>query len=221
MNPLAVIPARSGSKRLPGKNMKPFAGKPLIHWTIAAALESGEFETVVVSTDSEEIARYSESIGAIARPLRPKQYSTDSSSSSEVVSYVLRKFPDHNTFALLQPTSPLRFSNHIREALSLMVEGCKSVVSAEIIDLDSEVVIPVARENTYFRVCEGTKEAKPIHARLNGAIYVMERELFERDKTFLRGGTRIYPMSRANSIDIDTVDDFMFAEQLFLLQRRA
>lgn len=219
MKRIAVVPARSGSKRLPGKNFKLFAGKPLIHWTILAAIESEIFDTIFVSTDSTEIASYAEAVGASAWPLRPDKFSLDSSKSTDVVEHVFEMFPQHDVLGLLQPTSPLRNANHILEAYSMLVEGFDSVVSAEIISRGSAEIVSIAAQSGRYRVVGTPDKTDETFARLNGAIYFTLRDTFQRHGSLVHEGTAIFPMASESSVDIDTENDFSLAEQLFMRGR--
>ena len=123
-NYIAIIPARAGSKRLPGKNLLDIAGKPLIAWTIEAAVNAGLFERIIVSTDSREIADIAVEYGAEVPFLRPEELSGDNSTTADVLKHLLiasgldeDKLCTH--FALLQPTSPLRNAENIKEAVDL------------------------------------------------------------------------------------------------------
>ena len=126
MKNLAVITARSGSKGLPDKNIKPLCGIPLMAHTIRAALESGCFETVFVSTDSADYAKIAEEYGADASFLRSEENSSDTAGSWDVIREVVRTFEKQgktfDTIMLLQPTSPLRTAEDIRAAFRLMEE---------------------------------------------------------------------------------------------------
>ncbi|MEO9528638.1 MAG: acylneuraminate cytidylyltransferase family protein, partial [Roseibium sp.] len=124
---IAIIPARGGSKRIPRKNLAPFHGEPLIAWTIRAALESEHCDAVWVSTDDPEIARVSESYGAIAPKLRDK-YSDDFTTVSQATAYALSQAEEHlgttfeNVIQLL-PSCPLRNSAHIGTVFDKLQEG--------------------------------------------------------------------------------------------------
>jgi CMP-N,N'-diacetyllegionaminic acid synthase len=117
---VALIPARSGSKRVPGKNVRPLAGHPVIAYTIAAALESGVFSDVVVSTDSDEYAAVASYYGATIPSLRPAELAGDVSPDIEWVDYTLRNLAalgrPYAAFSILRPTSPFRLPDTIRRA---------------------------------------------------------------------------------------------------------
>jgi N-acylneuraminate cytidylyltransferase len=121
---LAIIPARGGSKRLPGKNKRPLAGKPLVEWTIAAALGSRRVARALVSTDDPEMADLARNAGAEVPFLRPPDLATDTADSVGVARHALEFLAGRGEFydaiALLQPTSPLRTSAHIDAAVELM-----------------------------------------------------------------------------------------------------
>jgi CMP-N,N'-diacetyllegionaminic acid synthase len=118
---VGLVPARSGSERVPGKNVMPLGGHPLIAYSIAAAQESGVFGAVVVSTDSEEIAEVARRYGAEAPGLRPAEMSTSTSFDIEWVLHVMRE-RNEEVFAILRPTSPFRKAQTIRRAFERLVE---------------------------------------------------------------------------------------------------
>jgi CMP-N,N'-diacetyllegionaminic acid synthase len=118
---VALVPARSGSQRVPGKNVLPLAGHPLIAYSIAGAQDAGIFTTVVVSTDSEEIAEIARRYGAAVPGLRPAEMSTATSFDIEWVEHVMRD-RDEEIFAILRPTSPFRTGDTIRRAYERLVE---------------------------------------------------------------------------------------------------
>lgn len=130
MKMVALVPARGGSKRLPGKNIKPLGGKPLIHWTLDAALESGVFSRVVVSSDDEETLRICGSHDVLTIK-RPAEYATDESPDIEWVRHALEAYSQDSkpdAFAILRPTSPFRTAETIRRALqTFTVTACDSL----------------------------------------------------------------------------------------------
>jgi len=130
---VALVPARSGSLRVPGKNIRLLAGHPLLAYTISAALESGAFAAVVVSTDSEEIAEVARRYGAEVPELRPPELATATSPDVEWVLHSMRA-REEEIFALLRPTSPFRTADTIARALAslLTTEGADSVRAVEL-----------------------------------------------------------------------------------------
>lgn len=221
---IAIIPARGGSKRLPGKNIKDLAGKPLIAWTIEAALKSGMFEHVFVSTDCEKIVQVSKAFGAEVPFLRPAEIATDTATTNDVVTHLVDWFEKkHNkevtTVAILQPTSPLRNAQHIKEAFKIMRDKhTKAVVSVCELEhpiqfcnklaLDGSMDGFIKRENN-----KRTQDIEPYY-RLNGALYIFERNYVNRLGEIYSEGTYPYLMSSKVSIDIDTEDDFSLANIL-------
>ena len=137
-SPIAFIPARAGSKRVPGKNVRPLAGHPMIAYSISAALESGVFTRVIVSTDSPEVAQLAKRYGAEVPFLRPIEMAADRSPDIEWVEYTLRRLgheghmPD--AFSILRPTSPSRLPSTIRRAWSLFCKtpGADSLRAVEL-----------------------------------------------------------------------------------------
>jgi N-acylneuraminate cytidylyltransferase len=132
---LAIIPARGGSKGIKRKNLVDVGGRPLIVWTIAAALGSRHIDRVILSSDDEEIIAAAEAAGCEAPFRRPASLATDEAGSAEVVAHALARVPGYALFVLLQPTSPLRTSGDIDAALELLdasgADFCVSVTEAE------------------------------------------------------------------------------------------
>ena len=135
MSTLALIPARGGSKGLPRKNVLPAGGKPLIAWTIEAALASACVDRVVLSSDDDEIMAVAEAYGCEVLFRRPPELSGDSASSLAVVSHALAQLPAFDHVMLLQPTSPMRLASDIDAAFELMcsqgAQACVSVCPVE------------------------------------------------------------------------------------------
>ena len=134
---VALIPARQGSKRVPGKNVRVLGGHPVLAYTIAPAIESGVFESVIVSTDSEEVAAIARHYGAEVPFLRPAAFAGDTSPDIEWVEYTLAELTRHgrswDCFSLLRPTSPFRSAGTLRRALTqfLAQEGVDSLRAVE------------------------------------------------------------------------------------------
>jgi len=137
VNCVALIPARQGSKRVPGKNIRPLQGHPTIAYTIAPAVESGVFDAVIVSTDSQEIAAIARHYGAEVPFLRPARFATDTSPDIEWIEYTLAELErggrTWDAFSLLRPTSPFRTADTIRRAWTLFTsqQGVDSLRAVE------------------------------------------------------------------------------------------
>jgi CMP-N,N'-diacetyllegionaminic acid synthase len=224
MRNLAIIPARSGSKGLPDKNIRLLNGKPLIGYAIAAANASGAFETVLVSTDSERYADEARRLGAEVPFLRSAENSTDTASSWSVAREALERLlsggRSFDTFMLLQPTSPFREPSDIVGALALLERrGADGVVSVCEADhsplwcntLPEDGSLGNFRNKKYAGM---RRQDLPTYYRVNGAIYLF------RTSYFLSGGDPYgdrcyaYAMDKGKSIDIDDALDFKFAEAI-------
>ena len=221
MNNIAIIPARSGSKGLKDKNIKMLNGKPLLSYTIEAAVKSGQFEEVMVSTDSEEYAKIAKKYGASVPFLRSLDSSTDTASSWDVVEEVLEAYKSNgrefDTVCLLQPTSPLRDSNDIINAYAryeekdaiAIVSVCEMEHSPQwsnTLNEEQELNGFIKRNNAIQR------QAIEKYYRLNGAIYIVNTEEFCKDRFIYREGCYAYIMEQTKSVDIDTELDFKIAE---------
>lgn len=217
---IAIIPARGGSKGIPRKNIKILAGKPLIAWTIEAAKNSKYLNRVIVSTEDQEIAEISKKYGAEVVK-RPAELATDTASTGlaieQVVAY-LEKNENYNPdiIVLLQPTSPIRFTHHIDEALETFLEGdCDSLVAAcpshaLIWRIEEEGAMPM---NYDFKNRKRRQDTKPEYKE-NGAIYILKKQNFMEDKTIPCGRVGLYIMPVENSFEIDDEFDFWLCEEI-------
>lgn len=222
---IALIPARSGSKGLPGKNTKLLCGKPLIAYAIEAALQSVYITEVYVSTDSEEIAEVAKLHGAKVPFLRPTQLASDEALVVDTYIYMLEKWKslglETEAFIVLQPTSPLRTSKNIDEAIALFYKkNASSVVSY------TEEHHPISWHKfvnddlTFSPIFEEelqNRQQKKKTYYPNGAIFVFSTDLIKQKK-YYNEYSFAYLMPRENAVDIDTLDDFEYAE--FLLTKR-
>jgi len=223
MNNIAIIPARSGSKGVHDKNIRNLCGKPLIAYSIEAALKSGEFDEVMVSTDSEQYAEIARKHGANVPFLRSAITASDSASSWDMVNEVLNCYAtigkSFDTFCLLQPTSPLRTKEDIQGAYDLfrtkaefaVVSVCETehspLLCGQLPD-DGEFINFLQQGNLKRRQDAGK------FYRLNGAIYIVDIKHFNRDTFLYQKGSYAFIMSQEHSIDIDTELDFMIAETM-------
>ena len=218
---LAIVPARSGSKGIPGKNIKNLAGKPMIAWTIAAALSIPDLR-LIVSTDSEEIAQLAQTLGAETPFLRPDRWSTDQASSVDVVDHALGWATTHGCFSpefimLLQPTSPLRSSDDIYTAIRLQQEfGADAVVSVTPVEHSTSWLVNVGADGRLipaqgFNQTKRRQDVAPLFT-LNGAIYFIRTSVFVTERKFIPERTFAYVMPAERSIDIDTPWDFYLAD---------
>lgn len=224
---LAIIPARSGSKGLKDKNIKLLNWKPLIAYTIEAALKSGVFEDVVVSTDSEKYKKISEEYGAWVPFLREKELALDTSSTNEVIQDVILKLKsvgkEYENFMILQPTSPLRDEEDIRNSVKLFYKKkADSIVSM----CECEHSPLLSKKLDKSKSLDGfLSELKKIRRqdlnnfyRSNGAIYLVKVNYFLKYKDFYKENSYAFVMDKRKSIDIDDIYDFEYAE--FLMKNK-
>ena len=219
---LAIIPARGGSKRLVGKNIKELFTKPLVAWTIEAALKSKYVGRVVVSTDDQEISDISKKYGAEVPFLRPRELSEDGSSSLSVVRHAIESLDEtFDAVVLLQPTSPLRTEFHIDQAFELMEKNhANAVISVCEVDHPVEWTNTLPKDGNmrgFIAEEHRNKRSQDLEKRyrLNGAIYLVKTNLVFTDAGFMpEEGTYAYIMDRESSVDIDDMVDFKMAESL-------
>lgn len=222
MKPLIVIPARGGSKGVPGKNIKLLGGFPLIQYTLDAANALFPPELICVSTDALEIKECVEQLGWKVPFLRPSELATDTAGTYEVLLHAiayhenLGYFPD--TLILLQPTSPFRTSKHIAEALDLYTSAIDMVVSVKegksnpyynLFEDDAHGYLKKSKEAFFTR----RQDCPPVW-EYNGAIYVINIKSL-KDKA-ISEFTKIkkYVMDEKSSHDIDTALDWKIAEMI-------
>jgi CMP-N-acetylneuraminic acid synthetase len=220
---LAVIPARGGSKRLPGKNTRSFLGVPLIGWSISFALKMDRFDKVVVSTDSEEIAKASRSAGVEVPYLRPAALSTDTASSAEVVLDVLARERQNNfdLVALLQPTSPVREPARWQEAFAHLEFG----------ECDAVIGVAPARTHPFhvfhreeggvlrpFADPQGVRlrsQDLPPAVQVAGNMYLIRSAVLEQQRSFFPTRTvGVLCDQPCEAFDIDTETDWVTAEAI-------
>ena len=221
---IALIPARSGSKRIPNKNIVEIGGKPLLSWTISAALKSNIFEKVFVSTDSTEIKKIAESFGAIVPKLRSKELSTDLSSTAEVVrdfvsDYEASESLKIQTLCLLQPTSPLRDEFEIIEAFdSFKNLKADAIVSVNETSSPTAFINFLPKNNSMQNFINPEKIRRTQEYQkeyeINGAIYFMNREISKNMDLIYKSKTFAHVMPKYKSLDIDDFEDINIANKL-------
>lgn len=220
----AIIPARGGSKGLPRKNILKLAGKPMIAWTIEAALNSKYISDVIVSTDDEEIAEISRKYGAQIPFMRPKELATDDSIAIDTYLYTVEKLNlEYNKnieeFVVLQPTSPLRKSVHINEAIQLFYNKEADSVLSFYENPHPTNWLKLIDENGYLTNYEKKLELKNRQDYQktylpNGAILILKYALMKKYRTYYFEKTRPYLMDKNSSIDIDDAFELIVAELL-------
>jgi len=221
---LCVVPARGGSKGLPGKNIRQLEGKPLIAYTIEQAKGSKYIDRVIVSTEDEQIAEVAVKFRAEVPFKRPRELAEDDSSMMDVLLHSVKWMEEEAQFkfdilVLLHVTTPLRDTEDIDTCIELLVdEKAENVFS-----------VTEACRNPYFNMVEvtagnevrlvkeahfSTRQSAPKVFDMNASIYVWWKDVFKKEKGLFLKKTRIYPMPRERSVDIDEPLDFRIAEML-------
>lgn len=223
MSLLALIPARGGSKGIPRKNIRPFCGKPLLQWTIDAALAAPSVDRVVVTTDDPEIAEIALAGGAEVPFLRPPELASDTAPGIAPVLHVLQQLPDVSDLLLLQPTSPLRRVEDIEAIVALRRQaGNDAIVSVSSSSKHPAWMFSLSTDRVLQPLIDKSdvacrQQLPPAYA-LNGALYLASRTFLEREKSFFGAQALGYVMSPEHSVDIDTPLDWQWGE--FLMQRQ-
>lgn len=224
MKRIAIIPARSGSKGLKDKNIKELNGKPLMAYSIEAALESGMFDKVFVSTDSQKYADIAMQFGADASFLRSEENSNDTAGSWDVIREVIDKLSEvgeeYDEIMLLQATSPLRAAEDIIKSVDLLHEKNGNAV-VSLTECDHSPIwcntLPDNLNMDQFDKAEYKdmpRQMLPTFYRYNGAIYLVTKGELQNKEHMFESGCFAYVMPQNRSIDIDTALDFLIAETI-------
>lgn len=229
MNNLAVITARSGSKGLKDKNIKELCGKPLMAYTIEAAITSNCFQKVMVSTDSELYADIAIKYGAEVPFLRSSEASSDTAGSWEVVDEVLQQYASRgeyfDTVCLLQPTSPLREAGDIRGGYQCLIDKCADAITSVCkADHPINLYMQLPKDNslTDYRKQQGyylPRQQQGEYYRINGALYIRRIQNQQSKVEMLKAKEYAYEMDKLRSVDIDSIEDFLLAS--FYLQTKS
>ena len=221
MKRIAVIPARSGSKGLKDKNIKVMAGKPLMAYTIEAALSSGVFDEVMVSTDSEKYAEIARTYGASVPFMRSEETSGDKASTWDTVREVIGNYRklgfEFDVAAVLQPTSPLRTAEDIRGGMELFDKNNASAVIG-VCKLEHSINIcnTLGENNSmngfFDSNVSGRRQDAGTYYRINGALYIQRVSDLMSKKNLYGEGSYAYIMDKKSSIDVDDEMDFKMAE---------
>lgn len=222
MNNIAIIPARGGSKRLPGKNYKLLGEKPLISHSIEAALKSNSITKILVSSDSEEILNIARNYKNVDIHERNKELSSDNATALELVEHIFLNLENSFDFiTLMLPTCPFRTSNHIDEGFSQIESKDDGVVSITTYDFPIDLSVPV-NEN-YINLDSSSplitgntrsQNHKPSY-RPNGGFYISRWESFNKYRNFWMGNVKYYLMDKIDSVDIDTQTDLNYANMIY------
>ncbi len=228
---LAIIPARGGSKGVPGKNIKMLAGKPLIAWTIETALSAPCLDRVILSTDDEKILKIGKKYGAETPFLRPASIAGDDTTDMPVYEHALTWLADNEKFypdiiVWLRPTTPLRTSKDIEQAVDLLIQKkpdwVRSVCEVEhhpywMYKLNEGLMEPFVdgiKIENFIR-----RQLLPPAYRLNGAVDVGWRSTILEKKLLYSGVIEAYIMPVDRSVDIDTKLDFKISETIMTQEK--
>lgn len=222
---IALIPARGGSKGVPRKNIRELGGIPLIAHTIRAALGAECIDRVVVTTDDQEIADVARQYGAEVPFLRPDYLASDTAVAPDVYIHAAEFLRDNDnanidSFMVLLPTAPFRASKHICEAVELFNRtGATTLVSVKEAEIPPSWYLSDS-ENGRIKTCNfgmsidstNNRQFAPKYYICNGAIYILNYALLKEKKTYFCDNTVPYVMSANDSVDIDNIEDFEYAE---------
>lgn len=224
MTLLAIIPARGGSKGLPGKNLMPIAGKPLIAWSIEQALASSSVTEVVVTTDSEDIAAVAREFGASVPFLRPAELATDTAPTEPAMLHALGEMEKlkgrFNQLMLLQPTSPLRLPGTIDNAVVTYFET------------KADSLLGVVESHAFFWQDNPVRASydftnrprrqdilkSEVRYRETGSVYITDRDFFVQTCNRLCGKVALFKMQENEGWEIDSLADFHLVETLMKLE---
>lgn len=227
MKTLYVIPARGGSKGIPGKNIKPLAGKPLIEYSIDVARALANDEDICVTTDDNAIIETVERTGLKVPFVRPTELSTDQSGTYEVLLHALdfyeSKGVHYDTMVLLQPTSPFRTVDDVKACLELYSDDIDMVVSVKQAATNPYYNAFEIDDNGFLHISKGEgnftrRQDAPKVWEYNGAVYVINVESLRKMPLGKFTRRRMYEMSAERSIDLDTPTDWLIAETIITKQ---
>jgi len=218
---LAIIPARGGSRGLPGKNVADVGGRPLIAWTIKAAWDSQYIDRTILSSDDPEIIAAAEAVGCEIPFVRPAHLATDEASVEETILHALDSLDkEYDLLVLLQPTSPLRIGRDIDACLELCLEnGMASAVTVVEVAKSPYWMFHIDPDGHMDRILPYPEDGHrrqnlPVSYVLNGAVYVAEIQRFRENKIFVNAQSVAHIMPPERSIDIDTPLDLIIIRAL-------
>ena len=227
MSSIAIITARGGSKRIPHKNIKPFLGKPIIEYSIEAALNAGVFDEVMVSTDDEEIAHIAEAGGAKVPFFRSKENSADFSTTSDVIREVLKEYENRGQrfdyACCIYPTAPFLTAETIRDAMEILMDKkADSVVPVVKFSFPPQRAVVVRdgaiKMNMPEYALTRSQDLEPWYHDC-GQFYCLNVESFLEQGFLVMDNTYPYYQDEMNVQDIDTVEDWEMAEMKMKLIR--
>ena len=227
---LAIIPARGGSKGLPGKNIRPLLGKPLIGWSIEHAQQSKYIDEICISTDSEEIASVAETFGVSVPELRPIELATDKTPSSAFIIYTIDRYKMmgkmFDYFILLEPTSPLRDVEDLDSSIEILIDNhqCDSIVGVcKAEDVHPAFMVKLS-ENGFLLPYEDQmktlrRQDLPDIFFFEGSVYVSKCDAYIQKKAFYHDKTLPYIVPKWKSFEVDDIVDFTIIEAMMRMKQ--
>ncbi len=224
MRAVCIIPARGGSKRIPRKNIRNFLGAPILHYSIRAAIESGVFSNVVLSTDDEEIANSGMVVGASVPFMRSQRNSDDHSTTADVIKEVLDRLKDEGSlfdvFCCVYPTAPFVTAEKLRSAFELLADGTNAVVP--IVRFGFPVQRAFRMEGGFVKMVHPehlTTRSQDLEPRFHdaGQFYFGRVPVFQREHSMFPVGTSGMEVSELEVQDIDNEVDWRLAELKYQL----
>ncbi len=226
---LAIIPARSGSKRIKNKNIKKFFKKPIIYWSIKAAKESKLFDKIIVSTDSNKIANISKRFGADVPFLRPKKLSKDIVNVDQVVKHAIQWFKEKNIFfdhvCCIYPTAPFLTKKIIRKGLNLLIKK-KKLFSFTVTSFSHPIerALEIKKNGNIFTISKNSEKKRSQNFRTLyhdiGQMYWGTSEAFLKDKKIFSKNSVAITIPRYLAHDINTIEEWKKAELVFLTLKK-
>lgn len=226
---LAIIPARAGSKGIKEKNIQLIGNKPMIQYTIEAALEIFSIENILISSNDQKVLNIAEAIGLKIPFVRPNELSTDTADTADVIMHSLewfyseyKKYPKN--FLLLQPTSPFRSSKDIISAINLFNQSdSKTLISASDPIQHPGDFITKTKDGIFERVDIGRgksdRQSYPEALFIDGGIYISETNYFIKTKDLIGEKPEIYKPEQFNAIDIDSPFDLELARAIYSFKK--
>jgi len=229
MKILALIPARGGSKGVPGKNKKLLNGKPLIVYSIEAALDAGNLAEVLVSTDDETIAGISRAADAKVPFLRPAELATDASPTIDTVLHAVEYYEQtgkvFDAVCLLQPTCPLRTAADITESIGAFVKsGADSLISVKVVphNYNPHWVFEEKADSPFLKIATGEQEIISRRQELpkayhrDGSIYIIRTDILKKTRSLYGEKIAWYESKNPQHVNIDTLEDWAEAERILV-----
>lgn len=223
---LGIVPARGGSKGLPGKNIKELCGKPLIAWSIESGLKSKYLDEVIVTTDSKDIANIAKQYGASVPFLRPDVLANDTATSFDAIKHTIEFYKNEmkkefDYIVLLEPTSPLREARDIDIAIEqLFNSNADSIVGICKTEDQNPAFLVFKNEKDFISGYENhdmkvlrRQDIKDVYF-FEGTIYISKTDVLLNKKTFYHENTIGYVVPKYKSLEIDDIDDFIMVEAI-------